>query len=108
LVITAVVTASETDRGERGLARPGVSNLNPSRCAVASDALFAALGSARDFDVYNNAGTVDVVIDLAGLFEAVPDPPVLPAAVTQAAGQRLRITRSWNWDVSFAGTWVSQ
>jgi hypothetical protein len=66
--------------------RPPVSNLNPARRQIVPNAAITGLGLPdRRFNVYNNAGTTDVVIDVVGSFYFlfVP-PPTGPSAISGA------------------------
>jgi hypothetical protein len=61
-----------------GLPRPGVSNLNPAKGQVVPNAVWTTIGDQNKFNVYNNAGTVNIVIDVNGTYEM--DAPALGAA----------------------------
>lgn len=55
-----------------GATKPSVSNLNaPAATTVANGALVAISG-ARQFNVYNNAGTTNYLVDVTGRFVAGP------------------------------------
>jgi hypothetical protein len=58
-----------------------VSNLNPATGQTIPNAAITGLGSANDFNVFNNAGSVDMVIDVTGTFWLNP----LTASVSSAA-----------------------
>jgi hypothetical protein len=51
-----------------GPSRPLVSDLNPAAGSVAGNLTVAPLSAAGTFSVYNNSGTVDVVIDVVGWY----------------------------------------
>jgi hypothetical protein len=55
-----------------GIAKPPVSNLNPAAGQTVPNATITELDSANKFDVYNNAGTTNIVIDVAGTYEFYP------------------------------------
>jgi hypothetical protein len=61
-----------------GLPRPTVSNLNPAKGQVVPNAVWTTIGDQNKFNVYNNAGTVNIVIDVNGTYEM--DAPALDAA----------------------------
>ena len=56
-----------------GITQPVVSNQNPSTGEVVASSVYTALGTDNQFDVYNNAGTTDVLADVAGVFELDPN-----------------------------------
>ena len=51
-----------------GLAMPTVSTLNPSRGQTIPNATVSLLGDEEQFNLYNNAGSVHIVIDMVGTF----------------------------------------
>jgi hypothetical protein len=51
-----------------GQTRPGVSNLNPARGQTIPNAAATGLDSSGRFDIFNNAGSVDIVIDVNGIY----------------------------------------
>jgi hypothetical protein len=55
-----------------GMPRPTVSTLNPSAGQIIPNAAMAILGSASRFDLYNNAGSVHIVVDQVGTFFHAP------------------------------------
>lgn len=58
-----------------GSARPNTSNLNWADAAPHPNMVSVALGNGGAIDLYNNAGHVDLIVDLAGYFTAPPAPP---------------------------------
>ena len=55
-----------------GAAQPTVSNLNLVRNDLKSNAAVIGVGGRNDFNIFNAAWRVDVVIDVAGRFEFIP------------------------------------
>ncbi len=53
---------------ENGIPKPTVSNLNPAQGQIVPNAVITGIDAARKFNVYNNAGQTDVVIDVVGSF----------------------------------------
>ncbi len=51
-----------------GSLRPNASNLNPMPGVVTSNVVVATVGTAGQISLYNNAGTVDVIVDVQGWF----------------------------------------
>jgi hypothetical protein len=51
-----------------GLERPTVSTLNPNAGQIVPNAAPVLLGDENKFNVYNNAGSTHIVIDLVGTF----------------------------------------
>ncbi|SCG48580.1 hypothetical protein [Micromonospora halophytica] len=51
-----------------GTVRPQASNVNPAAGQTVSAAVFAELGPYKRFNVHNNAGTTNVVMDVVGRF----------------------------------------
>jgi hypothetical protein len=60
-----------------GLDQPTVSTLNPNRGQIVPNAAPVLLGVQDKFNVYNNAGSTHMVIDLVGTFYYRPDLGVL-------------------------------
>jgi hypothetical protein len=56
-----------------GLGRPTISTLNPNRGQIVPNAAPVLLGKDDKFNVYNNAGSTHMVIDLVGTFYHRPD-----------------------------------
>jgi hypothetical protein len=63
---------------EDGLAQPTVSNINVAPGRVVSNAAAIAVGPGNIFNVFNFSGSTNVVIDVAGTFEAVAGPTAAP------------------------------
>ncbi len=55
-----------------GIAQPTVSTLNPVARQTIPNAAIVTLGVGSQFNVYNNAGTVHIVIDQVGSFYFLP------------------------------------
>ena len=75
LNITAVSPTANTfiSAWPYGIDRPTVSALNPSAGQIIPNAAIIALGGPENrFNVFNNVGTVDIVIDQVGSFFFVP------------------------------------
>ena len=70
LNVTAVAPTETTHMivWQAGAAMPATSNLNPSRGQVIPNAVVTRINPSKQFSVYNNAGLVDVVIDVVGTF----------------------------------------
>jgi hypothetical protein len=49
---------------------PTISTLNPAVNQTVANAAIVTLGDARKFSVYNNAGTTNIVVDVAGTYES--------------------------------------
>jgi hypothetical protein len=74
LNVTAVGPTSSTflTLWPDGESRPNVSNLNPAAGQTVPNAAITMLSLAEKFDVYNNAGTTNLVIDVAGAYQFYP------------------------------------
>ncbi len=79
LNVTAVAASASTviTVWPAGLGKPLASNLNVPVGATLADAVVTGVGPAGAFDVYNDVGTVNIVADLVGTFEAWPSPPAV-------------------------------
>jgi hypothetical protein len=66
-----------------GEAMPGVSNLNAASGQIVANATITDVGWGNVFNVYNNRGTTNAVVDVVGTMEYVPSTP--PAAALSAA-----------------------
>jgi hypothetical protein len=77
--ITTVMTLWNAD-----IARPTVSNLNPYAGQLVSNMTITDLGVAYDFKVHNLAGSLNMVLDVAGTMETYP------AVADPGAGAALR------------------
>jgi hypothetical protein len=63
-----------------GVTRPVASNLNPVTGQTIPNAVVTQLGSGNTFSVFNNAGSIDIVIDMTGSFWLNPATSTLSAA----------------------------
>lgn len=70
--------------GIGGVGRPGSSNLNLTPGEVVPNAVYTLIGPTNAFNVYNNAGTTPLVIDVVGQFYFGADSP--SALVARAGG----------------------
>ena len=69
---------------DNGSPRPTVSNLNPASGQVlANMAMIPLSETAKAFDVYNAAGTTNVLVDVAGRFDLSPNLVTPPAAISK-------------------------
>jgi hypothetical protein len=86
LNVTAVGATSSTflTLWPDGEARPTVSNLNPAAKQTVPNAAITTLSLAEKFDVFNNVGTTNLVIDVAGAYQFYPFTSA--GAVTQQSG----------------------
>lgn len=83
-----------------GLKRPLASNLNVRRGETRANLVFVAVGPNGDIDLFNNAGSVDLVVDVAGFFADVSGPN--GARFHALSPQRLFDTRFGSPDVPAA------
>jgi hypothetical protein len=60
-----------------GLTRPTVSTLNATAGQVVPNAAIITIGTGEQFNVFNNSGTMNVIVDVAGVFEAAGNPNTL-------------------------------
>lgn len=90
LNITAVAPTASTylTLWPDGEARPNVSNLNPAKGQTVSNAAITTLSLAEKFDVYNNTGTTNLVIDVAGAYQFYPF--TIGGTVPQQSGVRTK------------------
>jgi hypothetical protein len=58
-----------------GVGQPATSNLNPAAGTTVPNAVQTMIGLGNEFNVYNNAGTCHLVIDVVGRFEQYPPTP---------------------------------
>jgi len=63
-----------------GVARPSASNLNPARGQTVANMAMVGLSDLNAFKVFNNAGTTNVIVDVAGRFDISPNLATTPAA----------------------------
>jgi hypothetical protein len=84
LNVTAVTPSQTTylsvwPAGIVGVGQPYVSNLNPNQGETIPNAVYTLIGPTAGFNIYNNAGSVDVVVDVVGAFWNLPaddQPPI--------------------------------
>jgi hypothetical protein len=95
LNVTAVQPSGNTfitvwPQGIDGIGQPMVSNLNPSAGAVVPNAAYTLLGPTSAFNVYNNAGSTHLVVDVVGTFYRYP---AVPSALSRnpGPGRELRL-----------------
>jgi len=67
--------------------RPTVSNLNPAKGQTVPNAVLGELDPSSNFRVYNNAGTVHLLVDVVGTFVLGPDYHPGVATGTDSTGQ---------------------
>jgi hypothetical protein len=85
--VTAVdpTLASHVDVWPSGASRPNVSNLNVTAGQTVANLVTAKVGAGGRVSIANNAGSVDVVVDLVGYFQADPSgsrlTPVVPIRI---------------------------
>ena len=65
---TATTYLSVWAAGFSGVGQPNVSNLNPSAGAVQPNAVQTLVGPTDAFNIYNNKGSVNVLVDVVGTF----------------------------------------
>ncbi len=74
--VTAVAPTKQTYlsvyKHRSGLGRPNVSNLNPRPGVIVATGAHIGVGDAQLFDIYNNAGRTDVLVDISGAFDRFP------------------------------------
>lgn len=90
LNVTAVAPTAATflTVWRHGAAKPTVSNLNPASGQTVANSVFTGANAAMQFDIYNQAGTTNVIVDVAGVFEVYPSGPATP--FTAVAGTPVR------------------
>lgn len=87
LNVTAVAPTARTfvtvwPAGVSGVGRPTVSNLNPNAGQTVPNAAITGIGPAGGFNIYNNMGSTNLLVDVAGTFDVAwgvnrPPTPVL-------------------------------
>ncbi|WP_020522733.1 choice-of-anchor D domain-containing protein [Catelliglobosispora koreensis] len=70
LNVTGILPTVDTNMivWEAGIAKPGVSNLNPAAGQIIPNAVITGINDANQFSVYNHGGTIDAVVDVVGWF----------------------------------------
>lgn len=66
---------------ETGIARSAASNLNPAAGQTVANMAMVGLSQSGQFNIYNNAGRTNVIVDVAGRFDISPN-LATPAAAT--------------------------
>ena len=99
LNVTAVTPTVSTylsvwPNGIPGIDQPYVSNLNPAAGQTVPNAVYSLIGPNKAFNVYNNAGTTHLVVDVVGTFY---DPTMMAGAASATPAplsgkQQLRLT----------------
>ena len=71
LNVTAVAPTASTfvTLWPSGVKMPTISTLNPAANQTVANAAIVTLGDARKFSVFNQAGTTNIVVDVAGTYE---------------------------------------
>jgi hypothetical protein len=69
------------------IAIPGVSNLNAAKGQIVANATITDVGMGNKFDIFNSAGTTNMVVDVVGSMEFIPG-AVPPAALAAARGPK--------------------
>jgi hypothetical protein len=65
--------------GIPGIGQPYVSNLNPAPGQTVPNAVYSLIGPTNAFNVYNHAGTTNLVVDVVGTFW---NPAITPGAAS--------------------------
>jgi subtilisin family serine protease len=93
LNVTAVLPTGFTyvsvwPAGIPGVGTPLVSNLNPVPGQIEPNSVYTLIGPTNAFNVYNNAGNTDIVVDVVGTFW---DPMVSSLATGETAARSGRL-----------------
>jgi hypothetical protein len=78
---TALTFMTVWPSGIPGVGMPGSSNLNPAPGQTVPNAVYTLIGPTAGFNVYNNAGTVHLVVDVVGTFY---DPTIITGGSASA------------------------
>ncbi|MBC6446962.1 hypothetical protein [Actinokineospora xionganensis] len=99
--VTAVLPTESTyvtvwPAGLSGVGRPGTSNLNPTAGSIVPNAVQTLIGPGNRFNIYNNTGKVDIVVDVVGTFYIYPpsQPMVTNELATPKAIPQMQINRA--------------
>jgi hypothetical protein len=65
---------------QTGVTRSSSSNLNPAAGQTVANMAMVALNDVNKFNIYNNAGTTNVLVDVAGRFDVSPNLATAPSA----------------------------
>ncbi len=88
LNLTAVdqTTTSFVTVHPAGSPRPTASNLNPTPGVIATNVVVTNVGANGEISIYNNSGTVNIVVDVQGWFaQSLAFTPVGPARLVDTA-----------------------
>ncbi|MEH0842967.1 hypothetical protein V6U81_11335 [Micromonospora sp. CPCC 205711] len=76
---------------DAGMARPGVSNLNPAAGQTVSNAVWGVIGPTDAFNVYNHLGGTHLVADVVGSFYLYPGTATSPTVAQAMAANAERV-----------------
>lgn len=65
---------------ETGVARSSSSNLNPAAGQTVANMAMVGISDSNTFNIYNNSGTTNVIVDVAGRFDLSPNLTAAPSA----------------------------
>jgi hypothetical protein len=64
---------------QTGVTRSSSSNLNPAAGQTVANMAMVGLNDVNKFNIYNNAGTTNVIVDVAGRFDVSPNLATAPS-----------------------------
>jgi hypothetical protein len=73
---------------------PVVSNLNPSMGQTVPNAVIAELDPSSIFNIYNNSGITNIVVDVVGAFGIVTGPPGAPVRAVGTLGGSMLVANT--------------
>ena len=73
---------------ETGTTRSAASNLNPAAGQTVANMAMVGLSELYKFNIYNNAGTTDVIVDVAGRFDISPNFSGAPGTAATFSAQK--------------------
>jgi hypothetical protein len=73
---------------ETGTTRSAASNLNPAAGQTVANMAMVGLSQNYQFNIYNNAGTTDVIVDVAGRFDISPNFSGAPGTAATFSAQK--------------------
>jgi subtilisin family serine protease len=79
---TAATYISVWPAGISGLGQPYVSSLNPTPGQIEPNSVYTLIGPTNAFNVYNNAGNTNILVDVVGTFWTAS----VPSGVASAGG----------------------